>query len=122
MPDPRPQASPFRLFQAINGFHLTEAIRTAIELDIFTAVGAGHDTPAAIAKQCGVAERGARILCDFLVVNGFLTKSGQKYALTDDSAMFLDRKSPAYMGSCTRFLLNGSLRENFAVLPEAVRP
>ena len=114
-------ASPFRLFQAINAFHLTEAIRSAIELDIFTAIGAGHSTPPRIARQCSVAERGARILCDFLVVNGFLTKSAQEYALTDDSAMFLDRKSPAYMGSCTRFLLNDSLRRHLLVLPDAVR-
>src|SRR5207302_4707077 len=115
------QPSPFRLFQAINAFHLTEAIRSAIELDIFTAIGAGHRTQPGIARQCSVAERGARILCDFLVVNGFLTKSGQEYALTDDSAMSLDRKSPAYMGSCTRFLLNDSLRRHLLALPDAVR-
>lgn len=113
--------SPFRLFQAINAFHLTDAIRSAIELDMFTAIGAGHNTPSAIAQKCGVAERGARIVCDFLVVNGFLTKTGQEYALTDDSAMFLDRKSPAYMGSCTRFLLNDSLRGHILALPDAVR-
>jgi 2-polyprenyl-3-methyl-5-hydroxy-6-metoxy-1,4-benzoquinol methylase len=119
--EPRPQPSPFRLFQAINAYHLTDAIRSAIELDLFTAIGAGHDTPTAIARQCGVAERGARILCDFLVINGFLTKSGQEYSLTDDSAMFLDRKSPAYMGTCTRFLLNDSLRKHFLALSDAVR-
>src|SRR5579859_3505502 len=118
---PSQQPSPFRLFQAINAFHLTDAIRSAIELDIFTAIGAGHRTPAEIARQCSVAERGARILCDFLVVNGFLTKSGQQYALADDSAMFLDRKSPAYMGACTRFLLNDSLRNRFLALSDAVR-
>jgi 2-polyprenyl-3-methyl-5-hydroxy-6-metoxy-1,4-benzoquinol methylase len=115
------QPSPFRLFQAVNAFHLTDAIRTAIELDLFTAIGAGHNTAATIARQCGAAERGARILCDFLVVNGFLTKSGQEYALTDESATFLDRKSPAYMGSCTRFLLNDSLRKHLLALPAAVR-
>lgn len=115
------QPSPFRLFQAINAFHLTEAIRSAIELDVFTAIGAGHSTTAGLARQCGISERGARILCDFLVVHGFLTKSGQEYALTDDSAMFLDRKSPAFMGSCTRFLLNDSLRKHLLALSDAVR-
>lgn len=118
---PRPDVSPFHLFAAINGFHLTEAIRSAIELDLFTAVGAGHRTAAAIARECKVAERGARILCDFLTVNAFLTKSGNEYFLTDDSATFLDKKSPAYMGSCVEFLLNDSLRDNFRRLPEAVR-
>ena len=79
----RPQVSPFRLFQAINAYQLTDAIRSAIELDVFTAIGAGQSNPVAVARQCGIAERGARMLCDFLVVHGFLTKSGQEYALAD---------------------------------------
>jgi 2-polyprenyl-3-methyl-5-hydroxy-6-metoxy-1,4-benzoquinol methylase len=115
------QVSPFKLFHAIGAIQLTEAIRTAIELDIFTAIGAGHRSAAAIAQECQVAERGARILCDFLTINEFLTKSGQEYSLTEDSAMFLDRKSPAYMGTCTRFLLNDGNREHFRALPDAVR-
>ena len=122
-PGARPQASPFRLFQAINGFHLTEGIRTAVELDLFTAIGAGHRTAAAIAHDRGVADRGARILCDFMVVHGFLAKAGQEYSLTAPSAMFLDRKSPAYMGTCTRFLINDPLREHFrAQLKEVDEP
>jgi 2-polyprenyl-3-methyl-5-hydroxy-6-metoxy-1,4-benzoquinol methylase len=117
----RPQASPFKLFQAFAGYTLTEAIRAAIELDVFTAIGAGHRTATAIAQECQVAERGARILCDYLTVNQFLTKSGQEYGLTEDSAMFLDRKSPAYLGTCTRFLINDGMREHFKALPDAVR-
>ncbi|GAC1422706.1 MAG: hypothetical protein NVSMB62_18620 [Acidobacteriaceae bacterium] len=115
------QVSPFRLFQAINAYQLSDAIRSAIELDIFTAIGSGHSTPAAVARHCGIAERGARILCDFLVVHGFLSKSGDDYGLADDSAKFLDRRSPAYMGTCTRFLLNDTHREKFLALPDAVR-
>lgn len=118
---PRSEASPFHLFQAINGFHLTEAISSAIELDIFTAIAAGCTTAEALAKQCGIAERGARILCDFLVVNEFLSKSGNQYSLTADSAEFLDRKSPAYMGSCTKFLLTEDIRQTFRDLTNAVR-
>jgi ubiquinone/menaquinone biosynthesis C-methylase UbiE len=119
--EPRPEVSPSHLFSAINAIQLSEAIRSAVELDLFTAIGAGHRTAAAIARECKVAERGARILCDYLVVNAFLTKSGQEYFLTDDSATFLDKKSPAYMGTCTKFLLNDQLRANFRALTEAVR-
>ena len=118
---PRTEASPFRLFQAINAYQLTEAIRSAIELDIFTAIGAGHTTAEAVASHCGIAERGARILCDFLVVNEFLSKSGNRYSLSEDSAKFLDRNSPAYMGSCTEFLLTNDIRQNFRDLTTAVR-
>ncbi len=118
---PRSEATPFRLFQAINAFHLTEAIRTAIELDIFTTIGAGHTTAEAVASHCGIAQRGARILCDFLVVHGFLSKSGNQYSLTEESATFLDRKSPAYMGSCVKFLLTDDIHEEFRDLTNAVR-
>ncbi len=102
---PPTEASPFRLFEAINAFQLTEAIRSAIELDIFTAIGTGHTTAQAVATHCTIAERGARILCDFLVVNGFLRKSGNQYSSNEHSAKFLDRNSPAYLGSCTGFYL-----------------
>lgn len=115
------QPSPFKLFQAIYAMQLTEAMRSAIELDIFTAIGAGHKTAAAIAQECQVAERGARILCDFLTIHEFLSKSGKEYSLTEDTALFLDRKSPAYMGACTRFLLNDGNREHYKALPDAVR-
>ncbi|HZQ95191.1 MAG TPA: class I SAM-dependent methyltransferase [Candidatus Sulfotelmatobacter sp.] len=118
---PRSEVSPFRLFQAINGFQLTEAISSAIELDIFTVIAAGHTTAKALAKQCSIAERGARILCDFLVVNGFLEKNGDQYSLSDDSAKFLDRNSPAYMGSCTKFLLTDDIRQTFRDLTNSVR-
>jgi 2-polyprenyl-3-methyl-5-hydroxy-6-metoxy-1,4-benzoquinol methylase len=117
----RSEASPFRLFQAINGFQLTEAINSAIELDIFTTIAAGHTTAKALATQCRIAERGARILCDFLVVNGFLQKSGDQYSLSEDSAKFLDRNSPAYVGSCTKFLLTEDIRQTFRDLTNAVR-
>src|ERR1700730_9412891 len=118
---PRSEPSPFRLFQAINGFQLTEAISSAIELDIFTAIAAGHTTAKALAKQCSIAKRGARILCDFLVVNGFLEKNGDHYSLSDDSAKFLDRKSPAFMGSCTKFLLTDDILQTFHDLTNSVR-
>jgi 2-polyprenyl-3-methyl-5-hydroxy-6-metoxy-1,4-benzoquinol methylase len=115
------ELTPFPVFQAINAFHLTEAIHSAIELDIFTAIGAGHTTAPALAAQCGIAERGARILCDFMVVNGFLGKRGNQYFLAEHSSKFLDRKSPAYMGSCTEFLLTDDIRRTFRDLTNSVR-
>src|ERR1700741_3924614 len=95
---PHQQPTPERFFNAINAYEQTEAIKAAIELEIFTAIAEGNTTAATIAKRCGAAERGARILCDFLTINGFLTKEGTQYALAPDSALFLDRRSPAYVG------------------------
>jgi 2-polyprenyl-3-methyl-5-hydroxy-6-metoxy-1,4-benzoquinol methylase len=115
------QPTPERFFNAINAYELTEAIKTAIELEIFTAIAEGNTISARIAKRCQASDRGVRILCDFLVIHGFLTKEGGHYTLAPDSALFLDRHSPAYVGPATEFLLTQQLRECHARLTEAVR-
>jgi hypothetical protein len=50
-----------------------------------------------------------------------LTKEGAQYALAPDSALFLNRHSPAYIGTAIEFLLTPRLREAHARLTEAVR-
>ena len=118
---PPQQPTPERFFGAINAYEQTEAIKAAIELEIFTAIAEGNTTAAAIAKHCNASERGVRVLCDFLTIHGFLTKDGTQYGLTQDSAVFLNRKSPAYVGGVIEFLLTPRVREAHALLTEAVR-
>ena len=113
--------TPERFFNAINSYQLTEAIKSAIELDLFTAVNEGNGTAAMIANRCEASERGVRILCDFLTIHNFLIKQGASYTLASDSARFLDRRSPAYIGSAIDFLLSPRLRECHAHLTDAVR-
>jgi len=115
------QITPERLFSAINSYQLTEAIKSAIELELFSVISEGNGTSAMISKRCHASERGIRILCDFLTIHNFLTKQGTTYSLTEDSALFLDRHSPAYVGSAIEFLLTPRLRECHARLTEAVR-
>lgn len=62
-----------------------------------------------------------RILCDFLCIMGFLTKEENRYSLTADSAIFLDKRSPAYLGGVTEFMLSPMLLEPFRNFTEAVR-
>jgi 2-polyprenyl-3-methyl-5-hydroxy-6-metoxy-1,4-benzoquinol methylase len=113
--------TPERIFNAVNAFEQTEAMKAAIELEIFTAIAEGNSAAATIAKRCQAAERGVRTLCDFLTIHGFLTKEGAQYALAPDSALFLNRHSPAYIGGTIEFLLMPRLREAHAQLTEAVR-
>src|SRR6201985_3297761 len=110
---PPQQPTPERFFNAMNAYHQTEALKTAVDLDVFTAIGEGNTTAAAIAKRCQAAERGVRTLCDFLTIHGFLTKDGTQYGLAADTAVVLDRHSPASLGSATEFLLNPHSREAF---------
>lgn len=115
------QPTPALFFDTVNGFHRTEALRTAIELDLFTHVAAGRTTAEQLAQACGASPRGVRILADYLTIVGFLQKEGLDYRLTADAAMFLDRRSPAYLGVATDFLLSDGLRDSFRQLTTAVR-
>jgi 2-polyprenyl-3-methyl-5-hydroxy-6-metoxy-1,4-benzoquinol methylase len=115
------QPTPERFFGAINAYEQTEAIKAAVELEVFTAIAEGNTKAAAIAERCKASERGVRVLCDFLTIHGFLTKDGTQYGLTQDSAVFLDRRSPAYCGGVIEFLLTPRVREAHARLTEAVR-
>ena len=113
--------SPQLFFETANAFHRTEALKAAIQLEIFTAIGEGNQTAAAIARRCQTSERGTRILCDALVIMGFLKKNASSYSLTQDSAVFLDRKSPAYLGTAIQFLVAPQAVEGFQGLAAAVR-
>ena len=116
-----PQPSAELIFDTLYAFQRSAALKTAIELDVFTAVAEGAQTVAAIASRCEASERGVRILCDYLATIGLLTKSEALYHLPDVAAAFLSKRSPAYLGTTARFLLRPELKSNFENLTEAVR-
>ncbi len=115
------QPSPQLFFQTINAYQRTEGLKADIELEVFTAIGEGKATAAEIAQRCSASERGIRILCDFLCIMGFLNKDGSRYSATPDSAMFLDKRSPAYLGGAIEFISSPMLTEGFKNFAEAVR-
>src|SRR5260370_37055980 len=101
----QPQApSPAIICDTLNSYQRTAALRGAIDLNVFTIIAEGSKTSRAISGRIGASEKGTRVLCDFLTVIGFLTKQGNEYSLTQDSAVFLNRQSPAYMGTVAEVL------------------
>ncbi|GJL51375.1 class I SAM-dependent methyltransferase [Candidatus Nitrospira salsa] len=113
--------SPALFFQTVNAYQQTAALKTAIELDLFTAIAEGKRTPSSLAQHCEASERGIRMLTDFLTNAGFLNKENSEYTLTPECAMFLDRRSPGYLGGTIEFLVSPSLMEGFNQLTTAVR-
>ena len=113
--------SPELYWRTLTAFQHTAALKAALDVDIFTAIGDGGSTAAEIASATGAAERGVRIICDTLTVLGFLTKQGDKYALTESSALFLSTKSPTYLGSTADFIYSAPQRRGFDDLTNAVR-
>jgi precorrin-6B methylase 2 len=113
--------SPQLFFETINAHQKTAALKAAIDLGLFTVIGAAPATAPEIAARCECPERGIRILCDTLTVLGFLTKNDGHYALTPDSATFLDSTSPAYLGGTVKFFFQPAIVEAFNDLAETIR-
>ncbi len=113
--------SPAIFFDTINAYQRTAALRTALELDLFTHVFEGLRTAPALAAACQASPRGMRILADFLTTLGFLRKHQDQYELTSDSEIFLNSRSPGFLGGTVEFLLTAELCACFQNLTAAVR-
>jgi len=113
--------NPGLVFAMVQAQQQTAALKAAIDLDVFRAVGEGPGDAASIARHCAASERGIRILCDFLVINGVLAKEDGRYKHTPTSAAFLDPRSPACMASVAQFMSNPALRGPLDSLAEVVR-
>jgi len=78
---------PDRLDQMIRGYMPSRCLLTALELDIFTAVGEGASA-AQVGTKIGADARAAGMLLNALVALGLLSKSGEDYKNSSDSARF----------------------------------
>ncbi|HVH50117.1 MAG TPA: class I SAM-dependent methyltransferase [Candidatus Bathyarchaeia archaeon] len=120
-PAAAPRPSPEKIFDALTRYQQTFALKAGIELELFTAIAEGANEPASLAKRTQAAERGVRILADYLTVQGFLAKENGKYTLTPDAAIFLDKRSSAYMGGMAEFLVSDQNLDNMQILTKSVR-
>ena len=113
--------NPGLVFDTLLAAQRTAALRAAIELDLFAAIGEGNSDIASIARRCAASERGIRILCNYLTVIGMLEKTDGQYHHSPTSAMFLDPRSPACIASIARFIGNPAMMEPNADLAQIVR-
>jgi len=113
--------SPEKIFQIFNAYQQTASLKAAIELDVFTALAEGNNTAKALAERCQTSERGMRILCDYLVIIGLLNKQNGHYDLTPESAVFLNRRSPACISSVVKFLNSPYVMDTFKDVAGVVR-
>jgi (2Fe-2S) ferredoxin/SAM-dependent methyltransferase len=109
---------PDRLDQMIRGFMPSRAILTALELDLFTAVGDG-----ASAEQAGARikanPRAAGMLLNALVALGLVAKSGEQYRNTPESARYFASGGGADQRD--GLLHTANIWHRWSTLTEAVR-
>lgn len=115
------EPNPGIVFENLMAHQRSAALLTAIELNVFGALGEGPSSAAQLAARCSASERGMRILCDYLTVIGLVAKQDGLYSHTPSSALFLDPSSPASLHSTARFLGRAEMRETYDHLTEIVR-
>jgi ubiquinone/menaquinone biosynthesis C-methylase UbiE len=119
---PQTQApSPEIVFDTLQAYQRSVALRAGIDLDLFTAIADGNHSLSAIAGRIKASEKGTRVLCDYLTMTGFLVKQNGEYTLTPDSAAFLNRHSPAYMGTMANFLMSPRIADMFEDITGLIR-
>jgi (2Fe-2S) ferredoxin/SAM-dependent methyltransferase len=84
---------PDDLNETLRGFMASRALITALELNVFTAVGAGATASQVVAKL-GTDLRATGELLNAMVALGLLQKNGDRYSNTPTSLRFLGEGSP----------------------------
>jgi len=92
-----------------------------MELDLFTRIAHGTDTPGKIAYELNIPVRGVRLICEYLAVAGLLEKEDEQLKVRPEIAAFLDKTSPKYLGEQLRILYSPALLRGFEQLTEAAR-
>ena len=113
--------NPALVFENLLAHERSAALRSAIELNVFGAVGEGPADAATLAARCSASVRGIRILCDFLTVIGLLLKQDGIYSHSPTSAVFLDPRSRASLHTAARFLGTAGMRAAYDDLTRIVR-
>src|ERR1039458_3180885 len=113
-PSSQTQVSPRRILSTLQAYRDAAVLNTAIELELFTRIAHGTDTVNKIAAEIGVSVRGIRLLCSYLAGAGLLTGDGEGLQLAADAAMFLDKRSPSYLGGAAGTLYSTPLLRGFA--------
>jgi (2Fe-2S) ferredoxin/predicted O-methyltransferase YrrM len=109
---------PDRLDQMIRGYMPSRCLLTALELDIFTAVGVRADA-AQIGNKINAPARATAMLLNALVALGLLTKSGDEYKSTPESGRFFVQGSKD--NHRNGLLHTANIWHRWSTLTEAVR-
>jgi hypothetical protein len=102
------QLDPSHIMQTATAFWASKVLLTAVELDLFTTLGEGKLSASQLGEKLGLHPRGTYDFFDSLVALKFLDREGDgpegKYKSTPQTAAFLNKKSPTYIGGLPEML------------------
>ena len=115
---------PTHIMQVGMGFWPSKTVLSAVELELFTQLGSDSMTGEEIRDRLGLHPRAIPDFPDTLVALGFLERDGEgadaRYRNTPDTAFFLDKNGPAYIGGILE-MSNARLYGFWGNLTEALR-
>ncbi len=115
---------PSGIMEIASGYWRSKVLLSAVGLGLFTALATTPLARSEIQDAFGLAPRPAADFLDALVSMGLLAREGDgdgaRYANTPETARFLDRRSPAYMGGVLELWEARNFRF-WADLTEAIR-
>jgi O-methyltransferase domain/Dimerisation domain len=118
------QLDPSHIMQVGMGFWPSKTVLSAVELELFTHLGADSMTGEEIGERLGLHPRAIYDFLDTLVALRFLERDGDgsdgRYRNTAESAAFLDKRQPAYLGGILE-MSNARLYRFWGDLTEALR-
>jgi hypothetical protein len=117
-------ATPARIMEVGMGFWPAKVLLSAVELQLFSALGSASMTGAELGAALGLSSRANPDFFDALVALRFLERDGDgaaaRYRNTNETARFLDRHSPQFMGGFLE-MANARLYRFWGDLTEALR-
>ncbi len=114
------QVVPDRIMQLGFGFCGSKTLLTAVELGLFTELAKKPLDAKALAKRLELHPRSALDFFDTLVALGMLKRTGLRYANSLETARFLDRANPSYIGGILE-MANARLYPFWGSLADALR-
>jgi predicted O-methyltransferase YrrM len=114
------RTDPSRILDTLRGYWRSEALRAAIDLGVFSAIGRGSRTAAGIAARCGARVEGIERLCDYLTSQGFLHRRAHRYRSAADTRHWLGTRSPHNLAPVARFFNEPPVTTAFARLGRSV--
>jgi SAM-dependent methyltransferase len=118
------QLNPASILQTAFSFWSSKVLLTAVEFGVFTRLAGRKLTGEELGAELQLHSRGIADFFDALVAMKFLQRDGDgagaKYHNTPEAELFLDEKSPRYVGGIL-IMLNARLFKFWHDLPEALR-
>ena len=91
--------TPERVMQFVWGYAPTLIIQAAVQHRVFDLLDESPKTIKELAKKSGASERGLTAIANALVGFNFLSRQGDRYKLTPESAAFLVSTKPGFLGA-----------------------